>query len=82
MIALLALVLAQTPPGADDAHARPLPPPAEVKQEAPALPPELACQRWKAPGLIEGPVSIGYAAADLTLGRRACPGKAWNSRSR
>ncbi|MBK7860585.1 MAG: hypothetical protein IPJ65_18700 [Archangiaceae bacterium] len=46
---------------------------AEVKVEAPPEPVPLACARWRSPGLIEGPVFLGYAAADLTLGRRACP---------
>lgn len=50
---------------------------AEVKTEADAAPavetPLLACQKWKSPGLMEGPAFIGYADADFAIGRRACP---------
>ncbi len=46
---------------------------AEVKVEAPPEPPPMACARWKAPGLLEGPAFLGYAEADFAVGRRACP---------
>lgn len=31
------------------------------------------CAAWRAAGLNEGPVSLGYAEADVATGRRACP---------
>lgn len=31
------------------------------------------CARWKADGLGEGPVALGYVEADVATGRRACP---------
>lgn len=31
------------------------------------------CGRWRARGLNEGPVAVGYAEADLGTGRRVCP---------
>lgn len=48
--------------------------PVEAKQEAaaPAVEPS-GCQAWRAKGLGEGPVALGYAEADVATGRRACP---------
>lgn len=44
---------------------------------APAPIPEVAeprgCARWKAEGLGEGPIALGYFEADIATGRRACP---------
>lgn len=47
---------------------------ATVEQPKPAeqTQPE-GCGAWRAPGLNEGPVALGYAEADLATGRRACP---------
>lgn len=72
MIAQLAVVLlaqASTPQSAvNEADA-------VAKEQAVAAQSEplLACQKWPAPGLMEGPVFVGYSAADLGIGRRACP---------
>ncbi|MBL8954677.1 MAG: hypothetical protein JNK82_28120 [Myxococcaceae bacterium] len=46
---------------------------AEVKVEAPPEPPPKACARWRNPALMEGPAFVGYAEADLAIGRRSCP---------
>ena len=41
---------------------------------APLPPPEpKGCGRWKAEGLGEGPIALGYNEADMATGRRACP---------
>ncbi|MFO0600159.1 MAG: hypothetical protein U0228_32925 [Myxococcaceae bacterium] len=54
--------------------------PAPVEVAAPvAAPAEVGfdqardCARWRAEGLGEGPIALGYAEADLATGRRACP---------
>jgi hypothetical protein len=39
---------------------------------SPAIQKTLACDQWKAEGLMEGPVAVGYYLGDMTLGRRAC----------
>lgn len=48
----------------------------EAKVEA-AMPAEVTeptgCGAWRAAGLNEGPVALGYAEADVATGRRACP---------
>ncbi len=31
------------------------------------------CRNWKAPGLNEGPIALGYVDADVATGRRVCP---------
>ena len=43
----------------------------EAKVEAAVEP--TGCGAWRAPGLNEGPVALGYAEADVATGRRACP---------
>jgi len=43
----------------------------ETKPEIAAEP--TGCAAWRAPGLNEGPVALGYAEADVATGRRACP---------
>ena len=34
---------------------------------------EGACARWLSPALAEGPVALGFLAADVSTARRACP---------
>lgn len=52
--------------------------PVPAVTEAPAEPaPDVVqpsgCGRWRSKGLPEGPISLGYAEADMAVGRRACP---------
>src|SRR5262249_53954180 len=47
--------------------------PLEAHPSGLSEPEPLACRRWKARGLIQGPVSVGHAAADLALGPPARP---------
>lgn len=72
-----ALVLAQ-----DDASDLPAPTQDASKADstlasepvpAPPLAPSGGCASWKHPALLEGPLGIGYAQADLGVGRRVCP---------
>lgn len=42
-------------------------------EEVSAQPPPNACVAWRARGLNEGPAAVGYAEADMSTGRRACP---------
>ena len=47
----------------------------EVQVTAPVegtVVPLSVCEDWQARGLMEGPAAIGYGAADLVSGRRAC----------
>ena len=46
---------------------------AQLEVPATAAAEEAGCARWRARGLGEGPVAIGYAEADVATGRRACP---------
>lgn len=59
-----ALVVAQ------EAAVEPTPAVVGPAAEAPAA---TGCAAWRAPGLNEGPVALGYAEADVATGRRACP---------
>lgn len=50
--------------------------PADVVASAPAasdFESSKDCARWRARGLYEGPVSVGYNEADIATGRRVCP---------
>lgn len=48
--------------------------PAEVTTPAPDdFEASRDCGRWRARGLNEGPVPVGYAEADMATGRRVCP---------
>lgn len=40
---------------------------------APEPIPESGCARWREPGLVDGPVSMGLLQGELGAGRRACP---------
>ena len=40
---------------------------------APEPIPESGCARWREPGLVDGPVSMGLFQGELGTGRRACP---------
>lgn len=62
---LLAALLAGPVAQAADASA-------ETKPDTLLLQPP-PCQRWPGAGLPAGPVSLGYAEADVAVGRRACP---------
>lgn len=73
--ALLMVALGQTIAPAEVAAD---PAPLEAAQlAAPVPPPEQAepkgCDRWKAEGLGEGPIALGFVEADIATGRRACP---------
>ena len=47
---------------------------AKVEETKPAVVAEpTGCGAWRAAGLNEGPVALGYAEADVATGRRACP---------
>ena len=67
MISLVVVAVLAQPPTPPELLAEDLP------KEMPAAEPLLACQRWKARGLMEGPAFVGYAEADFAIGRRACP---------
>lgn len=74
MRSLLAAVLLLAPlAAAEDAPAAGAPAPVPAAAAGVEAPPSGACSRWPAKGLMEGPVSLGYAEADLAVGRRACP---------
>lgn len=47
--------------------------PAAAPPVAPAAAPPGACDRWRHPGMPEGPVVIGLYDADMSTGRRTCP---------
>jgi hypothetical protein len=47
--------------------------PAEATARPPAPAEPTGCGRWKAEGLGEGPIALGYGEADVATGRRACP---------
>lgn len=52
--------------------------PAVVETAAPVAPQDefesaVDCGRWRAKGLNDGPVALGYQEADMATGRRACP---------
>ncbi len=49
------------------------PAPVATATEVPAAPRAPLCTRWRAEGLGEGPVALGYGEADVATGRRACP---------
>lgn len=80
----LLFVLAQEPAPVDPPPVEPAPAAAPAPENALVVAPEPAavktdpvmplgaCSQWKAPGLMEGPVFLSYAAADLGVGRRAC----------
>ncbi len=65
---LFALLLTAPLALADDGPAAPT-----TTEAAAPRTPEPGCSRWPAKALPEGPVSLGYAEADLAVGRRACP---------
>ncbi len=44
-----------------------------LAQEATVMAEPSDCANWRAKGLGEGPVALGYAEADVATGRRACP---------
>ncbi|MBS1148536.1 MAG: hypothetical protein H6Q89_234 [Myxococcaceae bacterium] len=77
--ALLVLIpcvaLGQPAAGAPAPEAPPAPAAPEVAAPAPAPQVEAprGCARWKAEGLGEGPIALGYVEADVATGRRACP---------
>lgn len=70
VVLLAGLSLAQEgAPQAEPARAE-----AKVEQvKPPALTQPEGCAAWRAAGLNEGPVALGYAEADMATGRRACP---------
>ena len=47
--------------------------PQEVNSPPPEAVEPTGCGRWKADGLGEGPIALGYVEADVATGRRACP---------
>ncbi|MFZ5444049.1 MAG: hypothetical protein ACOZQL_28855 [Myxococcota bacterium] len=73
VLSVASLAWAQEAAPAAEEAAKPAAP-VEAKQEAaaPAVEPS-GCQAWRAKGLGEGPVALGYAEADVATGRRACP---------
>ena len=67
MIALVVAAVLAQPPTPAELTADELP--KELRDPEPLM----ACQKWKARGLMEGPAFVGYAEADFAIGRRACP---------
>ncbi len=59
--------------GAEEAPAETVATPAAPATETDSFDSAKDCARWRAKGLNEGPVALGYAEADLSTGRRACP---------
>jgi hypothetical protein len=46
---------------------------AQIQPSYPPEPPRHGCTQWGSSALGEGPAALGYAEADVTTGRRACP---------
>ncbi len=72
---MLRALLLMIPCAAWGQTGEPAPMPAVPEIAAPAPVPDQSrgCGRWKAEGLGEGPIALGFLAADVVTGRRACP---------